>query len=277
MWGVVNVTPDSFSDGGQHHDARAAIEHGLLLVEQGADVVDIGGESTRPGAQRITSDEECRRILPVISALGAEGVTISVDTMRAEVADQALRAGAAIVNDVSGGRADAGMHELVASWGVPYVLMHWRGHAQQMDDLAIYDDPIAQVRQELTEQIDKALDAGIAQSSLIVDPGLGFAKNAEHNWSLLRRLDRLHDLGYPLLLGPSRKRFLGALLADSHGEMRETSGRDVATAALSTLLTEREVWGIRVHDVRGTVDAIKVSVAMREDDSSVSARSEDAL
>lgn len=264
VWGVLNVTPDSFSDGGLFDSVNSALEQGLRMRAQGADVIDVGGESTRPGAQRITASEECARVLPVIQELAGSGIAVSIDTMRADVAEEAVKAGASIVNDVSGGRADERMHEVVAVLGVPYVIMHWRGHSDRMDELARYHDPVGQVREELQEQVDKALAAGIEISSLILDPGLGFAKDAEHNWTVLRGLDRLNDLGFPLLVGPSRKRFLGALLANTDGAMRETSGRDVATSAMSALLAERGVWGIRVHDVQGTIDAIKVSNAMRE-------------
>ncbi|HEV8024815.1 MAG TPA: dihydropteroate synthase [Candidatus Nanopelagicales bacterium] len=264
VWGVLNVTPDSFSDGGLFDSVDLAVEQGHRMRAQGADVVDVGGESTRPGAQRITADAECARVLPVIEEVARSGIAVSVDTMRADVAEEAVKAGASIVNDVSGGRADERMHEVVAGLGVPYVIMHWRGHSDRMDELAQYHDPVGQVCEELREQVEKATAAGIEPSSLILDPGLGFAKNAEHNWTVLRGLDRLNDLGLPLLVGPSRKRFLGTLLADADGTMRETSGRDVATSAMSALLTERGVWGLRVHDVQGTIDAIKVSIAMRE-------------
>jgi len=263
VWGVLNVTPDSFSDGGRFDSIERALEQAQRMIEQGADVIDIGGESTRPGAQRVDAQQESERVLPVVRALAADGVAVSIDTMRSQVASAALDAGAQIVNDVSGGRADEGMHQCVASYGVPYVLMHWRGHSASMNELAVYDDPVRQVREELCEQVDLALAAGIDESSLILDPGLGFAKEAEHNWAVLRHLDALMDLGYPLLLGPSRKRFLGALLADADGAPRDTDGRDVATSVLSALFAERGVWGVRVHDVQGTVDALKVTLSMR--------------
>lgn len=266
VWGVLNVTPDSFSDGGRFDSIDRALEQAHCMREQGGDVIDIGGESTRPGAKRVSAEEECQRVLPVIRALAAEGVTVSIDTMRSEVASSALDAGAQIVNDVSGGRADGRMHQCVASYGVPYVLMHWRGHSATMNELAVYEDPVRQVCEEMCEQVDLALAAGIDESLLILDPGLGFAKEAEHNWTLLHHLDVLMDLGYPLLLGPSRKRFLGALLAGGDGAPRHTDGRDVASSVLSALFTERGVWGVRVHDVQGTVDAVKVSLAMRSGD-----------
>lgn len=263
VWGVLNVTPDSFSDGGLYDSVDRAVEQAAVMGAQGADVIDVGGESTRPGAQRITPEEECDRVLPVVRELSGAGMTVSIDTMRAPVAEAAVQAGASIVNDVSGGRADETMHQVVARLDVPYVIMHWRGHSDQMDELARYHDPVAQVCEELQEQVDKAVDAGVNESALILDPGIGFAKNTEHNWEVLRGLDRLGNLGFPMLVGPSRKRFLGALLADDSGTMRETAGRDVATSVMSALLAEWGVWGVRVHDVQGTVDAIKVSLAMR--------------
>jgi len=263
VWGVLNVTPDSFSDGGRFDSIDRALEQAHRMVEQGADVIDIGGESTRPGAQRVDAQEECERVLPVVRALAADGVAVSIDTMRSQVASAALDVGARIVNDVSGGRADERMHQCVASYGVPYVLMHWRGHSASMNELAVYDDPVRQVCEEVRKQVDVALAVGIDESSLILDPGLGFAKESEHNWTLLQHLDTLMGLGYPLLLGPSRKRFLGELLADSEGSPRNTDGRDVATSVLSALFAERGVWGVRVHDVQGTVDAVKVTLAMR--------------
>lgn len=265
VWGVLNVTPDSFSDGGLFDSVDRAVEQAQVMFADGADVIDVGGESTRPGAQRISADEECARVLPVIRELSDAGMAVSIDTMRAQVAEEAVRAGASIVNDVSGGRADESMHGLVAGLGVPYVIMHWRGYSDRMDELARYHDPVAQVCEELQEQVDKAVAAGVDESTLILDPGIGFAKDTEHNWQVLRGLDRLKAVGFPLLVGPSRKRFLGALLADADGVPRETDGRDVATSAMSALLAERGVWGVRVHDVQGTVDAIKVSVAMRGD------------
>ena len=263
VWGVLNVTPDSFSDGGLYDSVDRAVEQAAVMGAQGADVIDVGGESTRPGAQRITPEEECDRVLPVVRELSGAGMTVSIDTMRAPVAEAAVQAGASIVNDVSGGRADETMHQVVARLDVPYVIMHWRGHSDQMDELARYHDPVAQVCEELQEQVDKAVDAGVNESALILDPGIGFAKNTEHNGEVLRGLDRLGNLGFPMLVGPSRKRFLGALLADDSGTMRETAGRDVATSVMSALLAEWGVWGVRVHDVQGTVDAIKVSLAMR--------------
>lgn len=266
VWGVLNVTPDSFSDGGLFESVPTATEHGRLLIEQGADVVDIGGESTRPGAVRVPVDVELERVLPVIGELVADGATVSIDTMRAEVARAAVERGASIVNDVSGGRADPKMHATVAELNVPYVLMHWRSHATSMDQFAHYEDVVGEVCDELQEQIARATDAGIARERIILDPGIGFAKHLDHNWTLLRSMDRIRDLGLPILVGASRKRFLGALLADATEMPRDSHGRDVATAVLSALLVDAGVWGLRVHDVQGTVDALKVAHMLGEVD-----------
>jgi dihydropteroate synthase len=251
--GVLNVTPDSFSDGGLYEDLSAAVAHGVLLHRQGAQYVDVGGESTRPGASRVSAEVEIDRIGPVVEALYAEGVPISVDTTRAEVASAALAAGASMINDVSGGLADPDMLAVVASAGCPYVIMHWRGHSSSMQEMASYNDVVTDVRAELLARIDAALDAGIAASSIIIDPGLGFAKTATHNWALSRALPSFVGLGYPVLFAASRKSYLGLLL-----DGRSAAERDVATAATSVLAAQSGVWGVRVHDVRGTVDALKV-------------------
>lgn len=261
VWGVLNVTPDSFSDGGRFDSLDRALEQARVMHDQGADVIDVGGESTRPGAERITQEEEMRRVLPVIETLSGQGMTVSIDTMRAEVAQAAVAAGASLVNDVSGGRADADMHAAVAQLRVPYVIMHWRGHSERMNELAIYDDPLRQVCEEIEEQVDAAVRAGVERDHIVVDPGIGFAKEAEHNWALLRAIDSVNGVGLPVLVGASRKRFLGALLADADGQPRDANGRDVATAVLSGFLAD-SVWGLRVHDVGSTVDALKVARAM---------------
>jgi dihydropteroate synthase len=263
--GVLNVTPDSFSDGGLWADTDAAVEHGLQLAADGADIVDVGGESTRPGAHRVDADTERGRVVPVISALSRHGVACSVDTTRAGVAEAAIGAGAVIVNDVSGGLADPGMAAVVAAARVPWILMHWRGPSDTMDDLALYGVVVADVTVELLARVDAALAAGVDERSLIIDPGLGFAKNAAHNWQLLARLPELVGLGLPVLVGTSRKRFLGQLLAGpggTTGTPRPPSGRDVATAATSLLAAQCGVWGVRVHDARGTRDALSVLHAM---------------
>ena len=265
VWGVLNVTPDSFSDGGRFHTIERAVAHARSMRDQGADVIDVGGESTRPGASRVSPDEEEQRVMPIIEALVAEGMRVSIDTTRSRVAVSAIGAGASIVNDVSGGRADDSMHAAVANLGVPYVVMHWRGHSDHMNELAKYRDPVREVCAEIGEQVAAAVSAGIERDRIIVDPGFGFAKEAEHNWALARSLEELQQLGQPILVGASRKRFLGALLADSSGTPRDADGRDVATAALSALLAaSSSIWGLRVHDVQATVDALKVVAAMRQ-------------
>lgn len=259
VMGVVNVTDDSFSDGGRFLDPARAVQQGLRLVADGADIVDVGGESTRPGAARIDSDVEIARIVPVIKELAAQGVTVSVDTMHADVARAALDAGARIVNDVSGGRADPEMAPLLASAGVPWILMHWRSvDADQPHDAPHYDDVVAQVRDELLGSVEAAVAAGVDRRNLIIDPGLGFAKTAQHNWALLQALPTLIDTGLPVLVGASRKRFLGALLAGAYGTPRPPDGRETATAVISALAALHGAWGVRVHDVRASADALKV-------------------
>jgi dihydropteroate synthase len=230
----------------------------LALLQQGADVLDVGGESTRPGAVRPDIEVELARVLPVISELSRRGAAVTVDTMRSEVARAAVAAGAAGVNDVSGGQADDAMLSTVAELAVPFICMHWRGHSTTMQDLAVYDDVVADVRAELSARVQAALAAGIAPEHLVLDPGLGFAKTAEHNWALLAALDALTDLGYPLMIGASRKAFLGSLLADGTGAPRPPAGRDDATAAVSAIAALRGVWGVRVHDARSSRDAIAV-------------------
>ncbi|MET7748543.1 dihydropteroate synthase [Micromonospora sp. NPDC005367] len=256
--GVLNVTPDSFSDGGRYADLDAAVGHGVRLHADGAHLIDVGGESTRPGADRIDAETEAARVLPVIRELAAAGVPVSIDTTRARVAEAALAAGAAVVNDVSGGLADPDMARVVRDAGCPWVLMHWRGHSRGMRELADYTDVVADVRAELAQRIDAALRAGVAADRIIVDPGLGFAKTAEHNWRLSARLPELLDLGYPLLFGASRKSYLGRLLAGPDGTPRPPGDREAATVAASVLAVAAGAWGVRVHDVRATVDALAV-------------------
>ena len=263
VMGVVNVTPDSFSDGGAYLSPGTAVEHGLLLRDEGADIVDVGGESTRPGASRVDADAELRRVLPVVRDLAAAGVVVSIDTMRGAVAEAALDAGASLVNDVSGGLADPDMLRVVAGSGTPYVVMHWRGHSADMASRAVYGDVVADVVGELRDRLDALVAAGVDHDRIVLDPGLGFAKDAGHNWSLLQNLDALADLGRPLLVGASRKGFLGALLAGPDGTARPAGQRDTATAALSALLAADDVWGLRVHAVRPTVDALRVADALR--------------
>lgn len=260
--GILNVTPDSFSDGGRFEAVDAAIRRGLELAALGADIVDVGGESTRPGAPRIPESVELSRVLPVVDALSSGGIRVSVDTTRASVARKAVEAGAWMVNDVSGARADPSMAATLAELDVPCVLMHWRGHSSAMSQLAVYDDVVAEVVTELREARDLAIAAGVAPERIVLDPGLGFAKNAAHNWAILRRLDAVCALGHPVLVGASRKRFLGELLATSDGEMRPSDGRDVATAALTALVASAGAWGVRVHDVASSFDAALVAARL---------------
>jgi dihydropteroate synthase len=267
VMGVVNVTPDSFSDGGRYDSVEAAVGHGLALLADGADILDIGGESTRPGATRPLVAEELARVVPVIAELAAAGALVSVDTMRAEVAEAAVAAGAGIVNDVSGGLADPDVLRVVAATGVRYIAMHWRAHSDRMTDFATYDEPggvVVAVRDELAARVEAILAAGVAADRVVLDPGLGFAKGAAHNWELLRHLDELAALGHPLLVGASRKSFLGRLLASSDGTERPVGEREHATTALTVVLAQAGVWGLRVHDVRSCRDALKVLAALDE-------------
>lgn len=265
VFGVLNVTADSFSDGGRYLDRDAAVAHGLRLHEEGADFIDVGGESTRPGAHRVTAAVESARVVPVVAALVAAGVPVSIDTMRASVAADALTAGAAMVNDVSGGRADLDMARVVADAEVPWILMHWRADGEYVQAGGRTETGAASVvdvvLNELHQQADLAIAAGVDASALVLDPGLGFAKTADDNWALLRELPRLIDLGFPVLIGASRKRFLGSLLIDQNGQPREPAGRETATAVISALAAERGAWGVRVHDVRASLDAIAVASA----------------
>ena len=256
--GVLNVTPDSFSDGGRFLDRADAITYGVAMWQRGADLVDVGGESTRPGASRVDAETEIARVVPVIAELAGAGVVVSVDTTRARVAEAALAAGATVINDVSGGLADPDMVAVAAGANVPWILMHWRGHSQDMDSLATYGNVVTEVRDELCRRVDAALAGGVDPSALVLDPGLGFAKLAEHNWALLRRLDVLLAVGFPVLIAASRKRFLGTLLAAPDGTPRSPDGREDATAAISALVAQAGVWGVRVHDVGRTLDAIAV-------------------
>ncbi|SDF58139.1 dihydropteroate synthase [Klenkia brasiliensis] len=263
VMGVLNVTPDSFSDGGCFADTPSAVAHGLAMHAAGADWVDVGGESTRPGADRVDAEQELARVRPVVAELAAAGVRVSIDTTRAEVAAAALDAGAGLVNDVSGGLADAGMAPLVAERGVPWVLMHWRGHSREMQAAARYGDVVTEVCAELTARVEDVVAAGVDPAQLVLDPGLGFAKNAEHNWALLAGLDRLVGLGLPLLVGASRKTFLGRLLADDDGTPRAADRRDAATLATTVLAAEAGAWGVRVHDAAASADAVRTVAAVR--------------
>lgn len=258
VMGIVNVTPDSFSDGGLWHSTDAAVEHGLRLRNEGADIIDIGGESTRPGADRIGEGVELGRVLPVVAELVRNGVTVSIDTTRASVARACIAAGAQMINDVSGGLSDSAMLPTIAELEAPCVLMHWRAPSATMNDNAVYTDVVADVRRELQLRVEAALAHGIKHERIVLDPGLGFAKHSAHNWELLRRLDELQSLGFPLLIGASRKRFLGECLADTAGTPRPARERDGATAVITALVAAQGVWGVRVHDVATTVDTIRV-------------------
>jgi len=257
VMGVLNVTPDSFSDGGRFNDPDIATNHALQMIKDGADIIDIGGESTRPGSERISVQAELDRVLPVISALADSGVAISIDTMRVEVAQAAVAAGACMVNDVSGGKSDPTILDYVASLNTPYILMHWRGPSNIMNTLTDYQDVVADVTNEISKQVDVAVAAGIARERIAIDPGIGFAKTVDQNWPILKHLDVLEELGLPILMGASRKKFLGELLTKD-GVPRDSDERESATTAISTLMAARGLWAVRVHDVKSSSDAIAV-------------------
>jgi dihydropteroate synthase len=248
VMGILNVTPDSFADGGKHFTFEHAVQRGLQMIEEGVDIIDVGGESTRPGAERVSEEEEQRRVFPVIKALAGKGATISIDTMRAATAKIAVEAGATIVNDVSGGAADSAMFETVAVLGCKYTLMHWRGHSKDMNSLAHYGDVVEDVISEVTIQLDKAIAAGIKRENIILDPGLGFAKDSDHNWEILNRLDEFVALGYPVLIGHSRKRFIGGETPDD---------REAGTLEISKSLVGKGIWAVRVHSVAPHVELVK--------------------
>ena len=262
VMGILNVTPDSFSDGGRWDTVTAGVARGLALAAAGADHVDVGGESTRPGAGRVEPAEELRRVVPVVAELAAAGVPVSVDTTRASVAAAAIAAGATMVNDVSGGLADPRMAAVVADAQVPWVLMHWRGHSRDMAAAAVYRDVVAEVRDELCARVDDALASGVHAGRLLLDPGLGFAKRPEHDTALVRDLGALVSLGFPLLVGASRKRFLAAVLTRDGGPSRRPDERDAATLATTFLAARAGAWGVRVHEVAGTADALRVLAAL---------------
>lgn len=262
VMGVVNVTPDSFSDGGRWFDTAAAVKHGLGLVAAGADLVDVGGESTRPGAKRVDEAEELRRVIPVVRELVAAGVVVSVDTMRARVAEEAVAAGAVLVNDVSGGGADPAMIPVVAAAEVPFVVMHWRGQSIDMNNRAVYADVVPEVVTELRQSFERAVDGGIDPARIILDPGLGFAKNAEHDLTLIAHLADIRALGRPVLVAASRKRFLGRVLAGEGGDPPPARERDAATAAVTAIAAREGAWAVRVHEVHDSADAVRVSRAI---------------
>lgn len=262
VMGVVNVTPDSFSDGGKWFDTAAAVKHGLDLVAAGADLVDVGGESTRPGARRVDEAEELRRVIPVVRELAAAGVVVSVDTMRAKVAEQAVIAGAVLVNDVSGGGADPAMIPVVAAAGAPFVVMHWRGQSIDMNNRAVYDHVVPEVVAELRQSFERAVAGGIDPARIVLDPGLGFAKNAEHDLTLIAHLADIRALGRPVLVAASRKRFLGRVLAGEGGDPPPARERDAATAAVTAIAAREGAWAVRVHEVHDSADAVRVSRAI---------------
>jgi dihydropteroate synthase len=257
IMGILNVTPDSFSDGGRWNTVDDAVAHAALLHEQGADLIDVGGESTRPGAERISPDEEQQRVLPVVRALADRGIQVSIDTVNSATAVAAVEAGATIVNDVSGGLADDEMFRTIAGLDVDYIVSHWRGHSATMNELAQYSEVVGDVRTEIQRRVAELIIWGVDEKRIIVDPGLGFAKTAEHNWKLLGNIDRLQSLGFPVLIGASRKRFLGGLLPDDATPV----DRDPATAIVSALAAQAGVWGVRVHDVESTRAALAVWTA----------------
>ena len=257
VMGVLNVTPDSFSDGGRFNDPTIATQHALQMIEDGADIIDIGGESTRPGSDRISVQEELDRVLPVISALAASGAAISIDTMRKDVACAAVDAGACMINDVSGGKADPEMLGYVATLNTPFILMHWRGPSNVMNTLTDYNDVVVDVTAEIAEQVEVAVAAGISRNRIAIDPGIGFAKTVDQNWPILKHLSVLEELGLPILMGASRKKFLGELLV-KEGVVRNSDERESATTAISTLMAVRGLWAVRVHEVKASSDAIAV-------------------
>lgn len=254
IMGVLNVTPDSFSDGGRWSSTDAAIEHGLLLHEQGADLIDVGGESTRPGATRVAPEQEQRRVIPVVTELARQGLRLSIDTLNAATALAAAKAGASIINDVSGGLADPAMATVAADTGLTYVAMHWRAHAQQMDALADYDDVVTAVIAELSARVDALTAAGVARERIVLDPGLGFSKKTEHNWQLINQLDAVAELGLPVMVGASRKRFLAEALPIG----APIIDRDLPTVVVSVLAAQAGAWAVRVHDVVATRIALTV-------------------
>jgi dihydropteroate synthase len=258
--GILNITPDSFADGGKYLSKLDAINQGRRLITEGVDIIDVGGESTRPGAERISEEDELTRAIPVVIELIKDGAVISVDTMRAEVAKQAIAAGATYINDVSGGLADEKMAQVIASNpNVQYIVMHWRGHSKDMQKQAVYEDVVKEVKEELDERVTALLKSGVSTEQIILDPGIGFAKSSEHNWQILQNIERFQLLGYPLLVGVSRKKFLGELINSS-----EPDNREAATIALTTELARLGVWGVRTHAVKAHKDAISVVERLRK-------------
>ena len=258
--GILNITPDSFADGGKYLSKADAISQGRRLIAEGADIIDIGGESTRPGAERVSEEIELERVIPVVTELVKDGAVISVDTMRAEVAKQGIASGATYINDVSGGLADEKMAKLIASNSkVQYIAMHWRGHSKEMQKQAVYENVVTEVKDELDDRVTSLLKAGVSPEQIILDPGIGFAKESEHNWQILKNIERFQMLGYPLLVGVSRKRFLGELI-----NANEPDKREAATIALTTELARVKVWAVRTHAIKAHQDAISVIERLRK-------------
>jgi dihydropteroate synthase len=257
VMGILNVTPDSFADGGRHFTIEDALKRAEVMIAEGVDIIDVGGESTKPGADRVTEEEETSRVIPVITELAKKDVPLSIDTTRAAVAEKAIRAGATYVNDVSGGLADPAMYALIAkSPKVQYIIMHWRTHSKNMQELATYKDVVKEVKEELEERINSAIEAGVDPEQIIIDPGIGFSKLSEHNWELLRNIDRLALLGYPILIGASRKRFLGELTGATNPDDREA-----ASISITAMVAKQNVWGVRTHSVKPHRDAIATVAA----------------
>ena len=265
VMGVLNITPDSFSDGGEYLTAQSALDHAKLLLISGADIIDVGGESTRPGAARVDPALERERVIPVIRTLVADlNATVSIDTMNASTAQAAVDAGAKIINDVSGGLADPGMFAVAAATGATLVISHWRGFSDVMDSQNVYNDIAVDVARELSERVEAAVSAGVAREKIVIDPGLGFAKDMKQNWQLVSRLDELEKLGLPILVGASRKRFIAGAIDPEEPALVSNERRDVATAVLTALLLQRKLWGVRVHNVLATTDTIRVVAALRD-------------
>jgi dihydropteroate synthase len=257
VMGILNVTPDSFADGGRHFTMEDALKRAEVMIAEGVDIIDVGGESTKPGADRVTEEEEISRVIPVITELAKQDVPLSIDTTRAAVAEKAIKAGATYVNDVSGGLADPAMYTLIAkSPKVQYIIMHWRSHSKNMQELATYKDVVKEVKEEIEERINSAIEAGVDPEQIIIDPGIGFSKLSEHNWELLRNIDRLALLGYPILIGASRKRFLGELTGATNPDDREA-----ASIAITAMVAKQSVWGVRTHSVKPHRDAIATVAA----------------
>ena len=260
VMGILNITPDSFADGGRYLSKEDAITQGRRLIAEGADIIDVGGESTKPGVDRVSEADELERVIPVVTELVKDGAVISVDTMRSEVAKQAIAAGASYINDVSGGLADEKMASVIAqNPKIQYIAMHWRGHSKEMQKKAVYKDVVKEVKDELDERVSQLLKAGIDPEQIILDPGIGFAKESEHNWEILKNIERFQLLGYPLLIGASRKRFLGELV-----NAPEPDKREAATIALTTELARLKVWAVRTHAVKAHQDAISVMERLRK-------------